>query len=382
MSDLIFKISPNIILGSYTITRLSQYIKSFGTRFMVLTDPVLKEFKILDKVLQSLNEHKVEYFVCDEITDGANSREIEQILKLAKDGYIHGIIAVGGEKVQHAAAVVASLFNEIHDIYEFIDGAVPTSAPLSLVCVPTTMRAPYSFTSLIPIVDSRSRQAKLLKTQNNVCRLMVWEPNLYITLTENQLSSMEIETMCITVEAYLSQKANFLSDMFCEKAAELLGFGINGAKSLEITTPSEVLLAQGGCMTSLAAASSSVGLASLISLIANAKFRINRSLVCAIMFPHIIEDCAKFKSNRIETLGKKFGIIPTDVYREDACKAFAESVRQELAKANLPTRLKDLNLSIEQLATIAEDSSQLEIANTLPRSMSADDIFNMLKQAY
>lgn len=382
MNDLIFKISPNIILGSYTITRLSQYIKNFGTRFIILTDPVLREFKIIDKVVQSLNEHKVEYFVCEEITDGANSKEIEQILKLAKEGYVHGIIAVGGEKIQHAAAIVASLFNEIHDIYDFIDGAIPISAPLPLVCIPTTMRAPYSFTSSIPIIDSRSWQTKLLKIQNNVCRLMVWEPNFYITLTENQLASMGIETMCLATEAYLSQKANFLSDMFCEKGAELLGYAINGAKSLEISTPAEVLLAEGGCMTSLATASSSVGTASLISLITNSKFRISRSLVCAIMFPYIIEDCAKFKSNKIEYLGKKFGLIPAESYREEACKAFAENIRQKLAKENLPTRLKDLNLTIEQLATIADESSSLEIATTLPRSMTADDIFNMLKQAY
>ena len=46
MSDFIFKISQNIVLGTYTINRLAHYIKNFGDKFMVILDPVLKEVGI------------------------------------------------------------------------------------------------------------------------------------------------------------------------------------------------------------------------------------------------------------------------------------------------------------------------------------------------
>ena len=53
-----------------------------------------------------------------------------------------------------------------------------------------------------------------------------------------------------------------------------------------------------------------------------------------------------------------------------------------MAKANLPTRLKDLSVSIEQLALAAEDAGKLEYANFLPRSMTSDDFFELIKAAY
>ena len=75
-------------------------------------------------------------------------------------------------------------------------------------------------------------------------------------------------------------------------------------------------------------------------------------------------------------------IVPADATREDAVQAFADTIRQRLVQANLPVRLKDLSLSVEQLALIAEDASNLDIMNQLPRSMTADDLFDLLKLAY
>ena len=366
MTDFIFKISPNIMLGPYTVTRIAQQIKTWGSRFMIVLDPILKEVNLAEKILQPLTERKVEYFIFDELNDGANTETVSQILTLARESHIHGIIAIGGAKAMHAGGCAASLFYENHPVYDYADGSIPTAASLPLICIPTTIRAPYAFTSTLPIVDSRSRQIKLIKTQNGVCKLFLWDTNLSLTLTENQRTSIALETLCIAIEAYLSQKANFFSDMFAEKSIELMGYGLDGAKTLEITTPAELLQAQAGCM----------------ALAINARFKISRSLITAILLPYIIEEMGKFKSDKIEKLARIMNVLPPDVHKEQAVQAFAENTRQRLAKANLPVRLKELSISIEQLALAAEDAGQLDFVNNLPRSMTSDDLFDLLKQAY
>ena len=52
MADFIFRISPNVVLGSYVVTRVPQYVKEYGSRFMVVMDPVLKDVGLADKILQ------------------------------------------------------------------------------------------------------------------------------------------------------------------------------------------------------------------------------------------------------------------------------------------------------------------------------------------
>jgi len=382
MTDLIFKISPNILLGPYTVSRIAQQVKDFGSRFMVVMDPLLKEVNLAENILQPLAERKIEYFVFDELNDGANAETINQILTLARQSHIHGIIAIGGTKALHSGAFAAALFNEKSSIYDCIDGAAAINAPLPLICVPTTIRAPYAFMSSLPVIDSRNRQIKLVKVQNGLCKLFLWDSNLSLTLTENQRTSIALETLCIALEAYLSQKATFFSDMFAEKAIELMGYGLDGVKTLEITTPSELLQAQAGCMASLAASLSSVGAAGLLALAINARFKVSRSLVTAILLPYAIEEVGKFKTDKVEKLAHILNAAPQEIRKEQAVQAFAENIRQRLAKANLPVRLKELSISIEQLALAAEDAGQLDFVNSLPRSMTSDDLFDLLKQAY
>ena len=221
-----------------------------------------------------------------------------------------------------------------------------------------------------------------MKVQNNLCKLVLVDPNLMLTLTQNQKSTIAIEVMSMAIEAYLSQKANFFSDMFVEKGLELLAYALDGSPSLDITTPEEILLAQAGIMISLASASSSLGLSSLLAMTINSRYQINKSLVSSILLSYSLEDAANFKRMQVEKLSHIMRVVPKEVTGPEAVKMFIDNIRQRIAKANLPTRLKDLQLSMEQLSLVAEDAGQIDIITKLPRSMSTDDIFDFIKNAY
>jgi alcohol dehydrogenase len=170
--------------------------------------------------------------------------------------------------------------------------------------------------------------------------------------------------------------------MVIEKAIELMGYGLDGSRSLTVTTPQEVLLSQSGCMASLGATSSSIGACALIAMCVNARYKISRALTTEILFPYVIEDAVKYKSDRLARISHILNACPIDANEKDAVSALTEYVRQHIAKVNLPSRLKDLGLTIEQLSLAAEDAGSLDLINTLPRSMSADDLFDLIKVAY
>ena len=382
MADLLFKISPNIILGEYTISRIAQYIKPFGLKFMLILDPSLKDKGLKEKIFTPLKERNVNFFIFDAIHDGANTKEIEQALNLARKSHVDGIIAAGGTKAMHTGFAVAALINETNNIYDFIDNSLVAENSIPLICVPTTFRAPYTLTTAVPITDSRTHQAKLIRTQNSICKLILWDSTLAETLDEKQKTALALESLCLTTEAYISQKASFFSDMFSEKATELLGYGLNGAESLEISTPADHLLEQGGAMASLAAASSSVGVANLLALTLNARYRTPHSLAICALFPYMLEDANSFKADRIEKIARLFGINSSELQKDQIVSAFIENIRNKLSLAGLPTHLKDLNLTMEQLATASEDAGHLDIINTLPRSMNTDELFSLAKKAF
>ena len=112
MADFIFRISPNIVLGPYTLSRIGQYVREYGSRFLIVMDPILKEVNLADKLLDPLSERKIDYFVFNEFGESADTKTIERVLALARDGHIHGIIAAGGSKVLGVGCAIASLYND------------------------------------------------------------------------------------------------------------------------------------------------------------------------------------------------------------------------------------------------------------------------------
>ena len=383
MTDFIFKISPNIILGPYTVTRLGQNALEWGSRYMVIIDPILKETGTAEKITAPLAERKIEYFVFDELTQTADTQTLETILNLARNSHIHGIIAAGGGKTLALAKAACALFNEPHTSYDYIDGGAPTAGTIPLICVPTTIRDAFLFTDRVPLCDSRSGSAKIIKIQNGVCKLVLWDPNLELTLTDKQSAAMGLETFSMALEAYLSRKSTFFSDMLIEKALQLMSYATDGSPTLTVTTPPEVLYTQAGCMASLGLASCSAGASTLLSLTINTRYKIPRALVSAILLPYIIEDATTFAAAKLAKIADIYRITDSNEDTDEKkALSLAEYIRQRIAKINIPARLKDLSLSIEQLSLAVEDAGQTDLIDSLQRSMTTDDLFELIKKAY
>ena len=69
MADLTFRISPNIVLGSYTTGRLGQFALSWGTKYMLICDPVLKEVGTTEKITTALTDRGIDFFIFDTLSD-------------------------------------------------------------------------------------------------------------------------------------------------------------------------------------------------------------------------------------------------------------------------------------------------------------------------
>ncbi len=382
MSDFAFNIHEKILLSSYSASRIGEFVKDWGTKFMVIMDPVLTQVDTGSKITKPLTDRKLDYFVFSNIEKHADTKTVDSVLKLTRQAHIDGIIGVGGSKVINLARAVAALYNETRDTYTAIEKNDITCEPLPLVCVPTTFRDRFVFTQKVPLIDSRNSQISLLQVQKDLGEAVIFDPNLLLSLSENQCSSMLLETLGIAIEAYISPKANFFSDMAVEKAFELLGLASNGTASLEVTTPKEELLCQGGLMASLASSTSSLGISSLLAMCISARYGITSSLAAAIILPHVLDDASKFKIAKLARISHLLKTTTDDATDEKAAADLSIFIRQTLAKANLPSRLKDLSISIEQLSLSAEDAGKLEFINSLPKSTTTDDLFTLIKLAY
>ena len=186
----------------------------------------------------------------------------------------------------------------------------------------------------------------------------------------------------LAIEGYVSQKANFFSNTLIEQAIGMLADNLNALIGMNGTVYSDQSFAQAGYLTSLGVGVSSLGPASLLALTINARYKIDRSIVTCILMPYFIEEVVNYKSDKLVKIADLLHFSLNDKDSNSLGYVLGDFIRNKIAMAKLPTRLKDLSLSIEQLALAVEDAASLDYMSGLPRSMSSDDLFELVKQAY
>ena len=381
MSNFTFKLSSNIILGSYSIAKIGSEAAQFGKKFLFVVDPLLHETGISKKITAALEERGISVLVFDGVKRSADSDIIENALSLARGVFVDGVIASGGMGSVAIGRAVASLYNETGSIYDFIDGKPCTAEPLPFIEVPSTCREPFTFTSFSPIVDVRSRKINLLKIRQDLCKLCVFDPACYSNLAPNATTATLLQGLGIAFEGYISCRSSFLSEAILGKAIERflqsLGAPLGNAEASD-----ETVIAEAACLTAIGISCSSPGLGSAIALACAGRYNISSSVVGTILLPHILANAQTSNLDKVVRIGRMLGVETQGADPLAVSQAAIEEIRRRLAQANLPTRLKDINLTMEQLIAVSEDAVSLSFMNYIPKPMRSDDVFELLKQAY
>ena len=381
MSNFTFKLSSNIILGNYSIAKIGSEAVQFGKKFLFVVDPLLHETGISKKIITALEERGISVLVFDGVKRYADSEIIESALSLARKVFVDAVIVSGGMGPVAIGRAVASLYNETGSIYDFIDGKPCTAEPLPFIEVPSTCREPFTFTPFSPIVDVRSRKINLLKIRNDLCKLCVFDPACYSNLAPNATIATILQGVSIAFEGYISTRSNFLSETILGKAIDLFlqSLSLPSGNAVE---SNETMIAEAACLTAIGISFSSPGLGSAIALACAGRYNISSSVVGTIILPHILTNALTSNLDKLVRIGRMLGVDTQGVDPVVVAQAAIEEIRRRLAQANLPTRLKDVNLTMDQLIAISEDAASLSLMNYIPKPMRSDDIFELLKQAY
>lgn len=383
MANFDFSLSSDIVLGSYSLARIGERIAAFSNKVMLITDPVLKPSGLIQKVQKALEDRDVAVFTFDDIVQNPSSDIIERTLKLARGAKVDGIIGMGGMTLCSIARATASLYHEERTVYDFFEGQEPKTEPLPLFQIPTTCRDPFLCMKVSPITDARNRNTKLLKLQDSLGSLIVFDPNVYSGIPKNSLTSMVFAGVGAAFEGYISTKTNFFSQTALKKAIELFLLTVNKQKEKMIGTSVEQVLAEAACLTALGLSSSSPGLGTALSIATSSRYDISSSLVASILFPYILSDAIKSNLDKVVDVAK---MLETELVDETDLLAKAEAgvieVRRQLSVANLPMRLKDIELTIESLVPVAQDAASLSFISYLPRPLSSSGTFELIKEAY
>jgi alcohol dehydrogenase len=382
MPDILFHIPTRVVFGLDTINRIGQLVTDYGERAFLVTEAILYEGKVINKLQEILDKKGVSYIVFDEVVPNATSRTVDDGVTLARGSHADVVIGLGGVRTLSIAKSIAMTAPSESDMDDFLSGVQPQGQPLAYIEVPTTCRNPFMFCDEYLVVDGRDRAGKIGRTQKGITKAALIDPKLSLTLPAKYTATTIMDTLLGCIEGFLSAKANFLSDTYLQRAIEILGGvikeGIQNVDDIRMRMNASTA----GLLMGLGLSTSRLGIGSALAFAINARFMSPKSWVSTIFLPYVMEFALNVRGDRIAQVARLLGEDVSDASSVEAPVRAIDAVRRVISSLGLPTRLREFDLSLDEMIEVAGAARSFDMMNYLPRVVSTEDIYELIKSAF
>jgi len=378
--DISLQLDPNIVIGIDTINRAGAICGELGDRVLILTEQVLYENRSIERLTSILEDAGIEAIVFDEIPAQATADVAEAAAVLAQGSRCSVIIGLGGLKTQSIAKLTSMIAKNRLSVFELLDGSRRNDF-IPYIAIPTTGRDPFLFSKYFVAIDPRDRSARLVNSPQGLCTAAIIDGGLSESLSGKFASTTAFDGFCVAVEAYCSTKASFLSDALLEQAivlyTQMMDSYIDN-KHFDVVGGAT----NAGFLMALGCTVSAPGIATALAFALNGRFPVAKSWCSTILLPYVLEKLVAARPEKLAKIAALMGepIVGTSV--GESANLAVDAIRRRMGILQVPARFKDYNLSLDRLVPTAETARNLEFVAFSPWTVSVEDAYDLLKQAF
>ena len=399
MADTVLRLDPDIVVGTDTVTRTGTLLGKKGSKILVATEQGLYENNLIERLIRILEDSGMETILFDEIPAQSTADAAESAASLARGARCDMIIGFGSSKTQYIAKLVSILAVSRFSLFDLLDGKVEERSFLPYAAIPTTGGDPFLFTDQVIAIDPRDRNAKLVKCPRGLCTAVILDSGLSESLSGQFAPTIALDGLCLSMEAYCSMKSSFLSDALLEQAIALYSSmlhsysgthterrGITSERTsltlLNQISDFPVASVNAGFLLSLGVSASAPGLGTALAYAINGKFPVAKSWCATVLMPYIMEKLVAARPEKMAKVAAIMGEVIEGAPMAEAANMAVDLIRRKMGQLSVPARLKDFKLSLDRLVPTAESARNLEFVAFSPWTVTAEDAYDLLKQAF
>ncbi len=382
MNELDFQGIQKLRFGVDSVQSLPEIISPLGSRVMLVTEQNGKVRDDFQKIQGLLRASGIDPVIFDDIRPGIKTAAIETIADIGKAGKIQVVLGFGGMRVLSLARVASVLIGSDVGLNEILLGKIPPSVHCSYVEIPNSCRNHFMMKSSCVITDSVSEQALLINLPPNMTKAVIIDPKLSMSLSSKYQLVAILDTLLASIEGFLSAKRNFLSDVHLFEAISLLRRALIQTFRRPDDLAVREMASKGGLFSAMGLSTSGQGIGGTLEYMINSAFQVPKSWIAMVLLPHILDMYLEREPERLAKIADALGEDISGLESAQAAPLAAASIRRVLARLELPTRLRDFNLSLNELQRICERASEFPFNESCGLALSSERICELIKTAY
>ena len=370
----------NVHFGMDVVNQIGETIPSYGRRVLLVTEypgTDQNNVKLLQKIL---NNAGIDPLLFDDIRSGVKASLLENIAEIGRAEKIQVVIGLGGMRVLSLARVATILIGSSTSLADIFRGRLPQTITSSYIEVPGSCRNHFMLKDACVITDSVNERAHFIELPPGLTKAVFIDPQLSLGLSKKYQTAAILDTLVASIEGYLSIKRNFMSDMYCKEAIRRLHKALFQTQQQPDEAQSRIVASEGGLLSCMGLSISSQGIGGTLSYMINAAFQVPKSWTAMVLLPHILDSYEARNEQRLWDIAEALG--ESEMQTEKAASQVAVVIRRFLARLELPTRLRDFNLSLEELYTICDAAAQFPLNANCGLGLDSNSIRELIKKAF
>ena len=369
---------PKIVFGDDALLEL-ETLK--GTKALIITDKVINELGLAEKVSNLLCDQQWETAIWDGVVSDPKVSTVKEAASALKRVGADWIIAIGGGSVIDTAKAAWVLYEkpdvELHSLTPFDELGLRAKA--RLVCIPTTTGTGSEATKAIVIRDDETGRKFATINPELTPDIAILDPEFVVGLPKGLTAYTGMDALTHAVEGYVSVWKNDFSDGSSLQAVKMIFEWL--PKSVENLTDLEARekMLVAACLAGMSFGNSQAALAHSLGHSMGSVLRTHHGLSVGMALPYTIEFNCKDSEEvaaQYSELALLLGIDEKDNVKTSL--KFAQTIRELMVKIGSPTsfkeagvKKKDFDNGLEKLVEFAMMDSSLTMN---PRNTDSNEI--------
>lgn len=306
-------------------------------RPLVVTDAYLTATGAADRVLNLLRAAGLSVALFDRTVPDPTTASLEDGLEAVRTHDADCVIGFGGGSPIDSAKALAVLAHHGGPMRKFKAPSNCTGPALPIIAIPTTAGSGSEVTQFTVISDSETHEKMLCPGLSFLPVAAIVDFELTMTMPPRLTADTGVDALTHAVEAYVSRKANPISDGLALSAIRLIAGNIKQAYADGADARARAAMMVAATQAGMAFSNSSVALVHGMSRPIGAHFHVAHGLSNAMLFPAVTEFSVEGAQQRYADCARAYGAADAGVSDAAAARALVAALAELCSVLEVPT---------------------------------------------
>lgn len=381
-----FRIPSTVVYGRGALECVGEEARRLGTKALIVSDAALERLGVVAECRAHLAKAGVEAAVYAGVNTEPVDTYVDEALACYREEGCDHLIALGGGSAIDTAKSVALVAENGGRIADYHTGARPICRPAApLIAVPTTAGTGSEVTDVTVITNTATDVKMMIKHPALLPTVALVDPLLTVSTPPAVTAATGMDALCHAIEAYLSRRAQPLTDGLALTAVRRIAGHLRRAYTNGQDLEAREAMALAAMEAGMAFSNASVALVHGMSRPIGALFHVPHGIANAMLMPAVLAYTKPACVARLAVLGRAMCPDASGASDEEAADEAIREIKRlcrDLAIPNLQAwgvAEKDL---CEKATKMADDALASGSPANNPRVPTREEIIRLYEVCY